>query len=96
MLDARGFGVRGGFGDADGIDIDAKSVCAVFPGRRHGNPAIAAAQVNHEILFLDVCQYQHAIDDLLRRRDVRRELCWVGALGRWSLDGRKYCRAGAR
>ena len=67
MRDAGGLRVGVGFLDAHGIDVDAQTPRSVFLCRGDQDSAIAAAQIDDEIVFLDVREGQHAIDDFLRR-----------------------------
>ena len=77
-VDAGGLRVRVGFGDAHRIDVDAEAAGAVFLRGRDRDPAVAAAQIDDQVVFCDPGQAQHSVDDVLRRRHVGRQLRRIG------------------
>ncbi len=69
------------FGDARGIEVDAEAARAVLPRRGDDDAPVSRAQVDEIILRPDLCHFEHAIDDVLRRRHVRNR-CVGGHGGR--------------
>jgi hypothetical protein len=92
VLDPGGLGIGVGLGDADRIDIHPKPARAVFLRRGDRDPAVAAAQIDYKIIFLDVRQREHPIDHVLGGRDVGGKLWSVRLLGlgvsTFAADGR--------
>ena len=63
-----GVGVR--LVDALGIEIDAEAARLVLPRRRHDDPAVARSEIDHIVVGGHLCDFQHALDHLLRRGNV--------------------------
>ena len=74
LLDARGFRIRPRLFDAIGIDVEADAFCAVFLRRGDGNSPVAASQVEDDVIFCDLRQGEHAVDDFVRGGHVRDEV----------------------
>ena len=67
---ARFRGVGGGLGDEPAFDLDADAARAVSLRRRDWNPAVPRPQVVDDVGGCHVRQFEHRVDDALRRRHV--------------------------
>ena len=63
LLDTGGFGICPRLDDLLRVDVEADAACPELLRRRNRNPAIPAPQIEHDVVFCDRREGEHAVDD---------------------------------